>query len=218
MSKTRLLLALALTTVLACADEAKPAETPAGAASATAATTKAPSAAPASYAITAQNSKIDWTGSKVSAHHDGSFTSFTGQVDFAGTVEQSKVSIDIDTSSLTVVDPSLGPMVEKLIGHLKSPDFFDIAKFPKATFASTSIKAGGDNGAAYTVAGTLTVHGISKPVTFPANITVTGDKVNADATFSINRKDYGLVYPGKPDDAIKDDVVVKLSIHADKKI
>jgi polyisoprenoid-binding protein YceI len=217
MSKT-LLVALALSTLAACAEEAKPAEAPAssGAASTTAAVEKSTTtAAPASYAITAQNSKVEWTGSKTSAHHDGSFTSFTGQVDFAGGVEQSKVSIDIDTSSLTVADPSLGPMVEKLIGHLKSPDFFDIAKFPKATFVSTSIKAGG--GAAYTVAGTLTLHGVSKPVTFPANITVAGDKVNADATFPINRKDYGLSFPGKPEDPIKDDVLIKLTIHADKK-
>jgi polyisoprenoid-binding protein YceI len=200
---------LALSFLAACAD----APPPVAAATATAAS------APVSgtFAITAQNSKIEWTGAKTSAHHDGSFASFQGKIDLQGAVELGKVSLDIDTSSLTIAaDPALGPMVDKLAGHLKSPDFFDVAKFPKATFESTGIKVGGDNGAGYTVAGTLTLHGVSKPVSFPANITASAAKVDATATFTINRKDFGLAYPGKPDDLIKDDVQVRLTIHADK--
>jgi polyisoprenoid-binding protein YceI len=66
------------------------------------------------------------------------------------------------------------------------------------------------------VTGNLTLHGITKSISFPATITVAGDTVNADATFSINRKDFSINYPGKVDDVIRDDVLVKLTIHAPK--
>ena len=86
-------------------------------------------------------------------------------------------------------------MIEKLQGHLKSPDFFDVARFPKATFVSTAIAAGG-SGAPYTVSGNLTIHGVTKPISFPAQISVAGNTVTAAATFNVNRRDFGLNYPG----------------------
>jgi len=215
MNKTSVGFTLTLLALAACGGaSAAPAIAPAPAVEA-----PAPGAAVSgSFAITAQNSKIDWTGSKTSAHHDGSFTSFTGKIDLPGAIERGSVSIDIDTPSLTIAaDPALGPMVDKLAGHLKSPDFFDVAKFPKATFVSSSIAPSAGGGAAnYTVGGTLTLHGVSKPISFPATIAASAAKVDAAATFTINRKDFGLAYPGKPDDLIKDDVQIKLTIHADK--
>ena len=105
---------------------------------------------------------------------------------------------------------------EKLDGHLKSPDFFDVAKFPKATFESTKIVKGGDNGATHTVTGNLTLHGVTKSIVFPAKIAIAGDTVTVDADFGINRKDFGIVYPGKADDLIKDEVLMKLAIKAKK--
>jgi len=99
---------------------------------------------------------------------------------------------------------------------LKSPDFFDVEKFPKAKFVSTAIKAGGDNGATHTVTGNLELHGVTKAITFPAQIKVDPDAVSVVAEFSINRKDFSIVYPGMPDDLIKDDVLLKLSLHAKK--
>ena len=93
----------------------------------------------------------------------------------------------------------------------------DVAKFPKASFASTSIKAGGEKGASHTVTGNLTLHGVTKSITFPATIKTTGTGIDADAEFAINRKDFGLVYAGKPDDLIRDDVVIKLTIRSRSK-
>lgn len=163
------------------------------------------------YAITPQNSKIEWTGAKVTGKHEGTFTAFTGAIDLVdNTIEKSRVSIDIDTTTLTT-------QPEKLVGHLKSPDFFDVAKFPKATFVSTSIKPGGEKGASHTITGNLELHGVKKSISFPATISLGGDAVTANATFAINRKDFGLNYPGKADDLIRDDVVITLTIHAQKK-
>ena len=161
------------------------------------------------YLITAQNSKIEFIGSKVTSSNNGSFGDFSGQIDYAGTPETSHVSINIKTESLTTDTPDLTK-------HLKTADFFDVAKYPEATFVSTSIKAGGDKGASHTVTGNLTLHGVTKAVTFPATISVTPDVASVDSTFSINRKDFGINYAGQTDNLIRDDVVLKLTIRASK--
>lgn len=163
-----------------------------------------------SYGITPQNSKIEWVGSKVTGSHNGSFEKFNGEIHFAnGDPAQSHVTITIDTSSIKSDDP-------KLTEHLKTPDFFDVAKYPEAKFESTAIKAGGDKGATHTVTGNLTMHGVTKSVTFPATIAVTSDVATVDANFAINRKDFGINYAGAADNLIRDDVVMKLQIRANK--
>jgi polyisoprenoid-binding protein YceI len=113
------------------------------------------------------------------------------------------------TDSLTTDTPDLTK-------HLKTADFFDVAKYPEATFVSTAIKAGGDKGASHTVTGNLTMHGATKSVTFPATIAVTGDVASVDANFSINRKDFGINYAGAANNLIRDDVVLTLTIRANK--
>ena len=161
------------------------------------------------YAINAQNSKIEFVGSKVTGSHHGSFGSFTGQVDYTGDPLKSRVNIAIDMSTLSADDP-------KLTEHLKTPDFFDVAKFPKAEFVSTEIKAGGEKGATHTVTGNLTMHGVTKSISFPATIAVSPDAAIVDSTFSINRKDFGINYAGAADNLIRDEVVLTLKIHATK--
>jgi polyisoprenoid-binding protein YceI len=66
------------------------------------------------------------------------------------------------------------------------------------------------------VTGNLELHGVTKSITFPATIKMSADAVDVDAEFAINRKDFGIVYAGKPDDLIKDDVLIKLEIRAKK--
>ena len=161
------------------------------------------------YLITPQNSKVEFTGSKVTGKHEGSFGDFSGQIDYAGNPEQSRVNITMKTDSLTTDTPDLTK-------HLKTPDFFDVAKFPEASFVSTSIKPGGEKGASHTITGNLTLHGVTKAVTFPATISVTPDVATVDSTFSINRKDFGINYAGQADNLIRDDVVLKLTNKANK--
>lgn len=161
------------------------------------------------YVINAQNSKIEFVGSKVTGSHNGSFGAVSGQVDYAGAPENSRVNVTIDMSTIAADDP-------KLTEHLKTADFFDVAKFPQSTFVSTEIKPGGEKGATHTVTGNLTMHGVTKSVTFPATIAVTPEAATVDSTFSINRKDFGIVYAGAADNAIRDDVVLTLKIRATK--
>ncbi len=161
------------------------------------------------YRITPQNSKVEFVGSKVTGSHNGSFGDFSGLIDYDGTPEQSRVSINIRSDSITTDTPDLTK-------HLKTADFFDVEKYPEATFVSTAIKAGGEGGASHTVTGNLTLHGVTKSITFPATINVTPDAATVDSSFSINRKDFGINYPGARDNAIRDNVVLTLKIHATK--
>ena len=61
------------------------------------------------------------------------------------------------------------------------------------------------------------MHGVTRAITFPATIGVSANEVTVNAEFAINRKDFGIVYPGKPDDLIADDVALKFEIHAKKR-
>ena len=158
-----------------------------------------------------KNSNIGFVGSKVTGKHEGDFDTISGKITLAdGKAEGGSVTFEVETASVTTGEADLDK-------HLKAPDFFDVEKFPKATFTSTAIKAGGTNGATHTVTGDLDLHGVKKSITFPATIAITPEGATGTAEFSINRKDFGIVYPGKKDDLIRDDVLMKISLKASKK-
>ena len=173
---------------------------------------RAPSAQPAgaqTYKITPENSKVEFVGSKVTGSHNGSFQKFTGEIHYTGDVATSHVTITMETDSITTDD-------DGLTKHLKTPDFFDVAKYPQAKFESTAIKPGGDKGASHTITGNLTLHGVTKSITFPATIAVAPDAITVDSTFTINRKDFGINYAGAAYNLIRDDVVLTLKVRATK--
>ena len=105
---------------------------------------------------------------------------------------------------------------DSLTGHLKGPDFFDVPKFAKTTFVTTEIKPGGDKGASHTITGNLDLHGVNKSITFPATVTITPEGASLKTEFALNRNDFGIVYPGKADDLIRNEVVLKLDLKATK--
>ena len=162
-------------------------------------------------ALDPSSSKVDWVASKVTKSHNGKFKQFTGKIDLVGgKPEASKVTVDIDLGSVEADAP-------KLTEHLKSADFFDVAKHPKATFTSTEIKPGVPGGATHTVTGLLDLHGVKKTITFPANVEVSDNEVGVKAEFSINRKDFNINYTGAADDLIRDNVLLKLDVKAPRK-
>lgn len=164
------------------------------------------------FAITVENSKVEFTGSKVTGKHDGGFKGFRGLIDVIdGKPESSKVLVEIATA--TVFTDADG-----LTKHLQESDFFDSPKFPRASFVSTEITPAPDKGErVYNVKGELELRGVKRTITFPATIELTPDNVNVNAEFSINRKDFGIVYAGKADDLIRDDVVMRLDLKATKR-
>jgi polyisoprenoid-binding protein YceI len=206
--KNQALLALALVALAACNDPAKD-KTKAQTGEAQQASSV--SADATKLEIDPATSKIEWTGSKVTAKHEGSFKSFHGTVALAGNdPEKSSVNVEIDTDSLST-EPA------NLVGHLKSKDFFEVDRFPKATFVSTKIVPGGDKGATHTITGNLELHGVTKSITFPATIAVSKDAVTANAEFAIDRTNWGINYEGMADNLIRKDVVLKLAIKAPRK-
>ena len=103
---------------------------------------------------------------------------------------QSKVNATIDVATLATGD-------EQRDAHLKSADFFDAAQFPHMNFESTAVKKTGEG--EYQVSGNLTMHGVTKPVTFavdgpgaPGKDPWGNTRVGLSATTRINRKDFGL--------------------------
>lgn len=162
-----------------------------------------------------ETSKLEFIGSKVTGKHTGEFKSFLGTWALVPTKpEASKIKAEIDMDSVVTDTP-------KLTGHLKSPDFFDVAKHPKSTFELTEITSGASseklNDATHTVTGNLTLHGVTKSIQFPAKIAVTPEAATLESEFFLNREDFGIKYPGMPNDLIRKEVVIKLAIRAPKK-
>ena len=153
--------------------------------------------------IFGEGSKIGFIGSKVTGSHEGGFESFQGQVSLVGgDPAASSVHVTIDTTSLWADRP-------KLTNHLKSPDFFDVATYPTASFHSTAIER---SETGYLITGNLDLHGVTKSITFPAEIVVEDGQVRVESEFSIKRFDFGIEYKGMADDLIRDDVVIKLQL------
>ena len=176
------------------------------------ATTTAPTdTAPLPGATTAnvikEKSSINFVGAKVTRDHKGKFNNFDGRIEYVA-AKPSRISFDIDLNSIESDD-------EKLTGHLKSADFFDVATYPKATFTSTSLTeapAGSADGATHLLRGTLDLHGKQKEVSIPVKTTQTGEGVRATSEFTINRHDWGISYRGMADDLIKDNVLIRLDL------
>jgi polyisoprenoid-binding protein YceI len=169
---------------------------------------KAASAAPAegkTYAVATDASTIEFVGSKVTGSHKGGFKKFAGEFKVAnGKIADTGNKVIIDTTSLWADN-------DRLAGHLKSPDFFNVAQFPTAIFESSSVTSGATNS---TVTGNLTLHGVTKQITFPATIKVNDAAVEVAAEFFINRFDFEMKYAGKADDLIRKEVVLKLNVKA----
>ncbi|HEX7151256.1 MAG TPA: YceI family protein [Thermoanaerobaculia bacterium] len=154
-----------------------------------------------------EKSSINFIGAKVTRDHNGQFKQFDGRIEYAGGQPQ-RVHFDIDLASLETDDPQLD-------AHLKTPDFFDVQKHPKATFTSTSLTAapaGTPGGATHMLRGTLDMHGVQKEVSFPVIAQQSADGVRTQADFRINRHDWGISYKGMADDLIKDDVRIRLDL------
>jgi polyisoprenoid-binding protein YceI len=112
-----------------------------------------------------------------------------------GTIQQDDKDITKSKAEITIDASTINTRVEKRDAHLKSPDFFDVAKFPTITFKSTKITKGEGN--ALKAEGDLTIHGVTKPVVLNVEYTpetLAGGKTvrGLTATTKINRKDFGL--------------------------
>ena len=163
-------------------------------------------AAPAVVYTFTENSGIDFEGYKVTGPHVGGFGKFVGSVTVPdGDIEQARIKIEIDTTSIYSDHPDL---TDILLGT----DFFEVETYPTASFISTRIELFPDG--SYSVTGNLDLHGVTKGVTFPATIDLEGGILTAEAEFTINRFDWDLTYKGLADDLIRKNVLIVFEIEA----
>ena len=122
----------------------------------------------------------------------GQFAGIKGTLTYDATVTNSHVEVTIDAASVNTNEPQRD-------AHLKSPDFFDVEKFPTLSFKSTKVTRTSDG--ELKVAGDLTLHGVTRPVvlavegpTPSAKDPWGNSRIAVSATTKINRKDFGLTY------------------------
>ena len=188
-------------------------------------TEKVTKAAGTPYKVDAAQSKVAWNGKKVTGEHNGTINIAGGSFQVA----KNKVvggSVDIDMNSIVNLDLADKEYNQKLVGHLKSEDFFSAEKHPKATFKITSltpIKGAAAGAANYTANGNLTIKGITKPVTFPVNVAVNGNTITAKSdAVVLDRTKWDIRYGSKSffsnigDKAIHDDFTVQFNVVAKK--
>ena len=152
------------------------------------------------YAVDAANSKVDWKGYKVvkteSMSHFGTITFQGGEVTVKdGKLESGKFIADMNTlQSLDLKDDA--EQKAKLEGHLKSGDFFETEAHPTAVYEITNVTEATDGGDYNTLLdGNLTMKGITKPVQFKANVSVTDGEVSiATEPKDVMREDYGVKF------------------------
>jgi polyisoprenoid-binding protein YceI len=188
----------------------------------TAATEVAAPAKARTYNVETSKSEVKWNAKKVTGEHYGDITLKSGQLQ----VDKNKVTggtFVIDMTSLTVEDIKDAGSNGKLVGHLKSDDFFSVDKHPSATFTITEVSpiakaaAGQPN---HNVKGNLTIKGITNPVSFPATITVKDGIATAKADVTVDRTKYDIRYRSNNffenlgDKAIYDEFTVSLNVTA----
>jgi len=149
----------------------------------------------------------------------GQFRTFTGKATGdPKTPDKAAIEASIDAASIDTAN-------EKRDGHLKSPDFFDVAKFPTITFKSKTITAAGAGKAKVT--GDLTLHGVTKEVVLevegPTQVIkdpMGNTRAGAHATAKINRKDFGIAYNKALDGGglmVGDEVEITIDVEAVQK-
>lgn len=151
------------------------------------------------YKVDTMNSRVEWKGYKVlksdQTTHFGVIKFESGDVTVKnGKLQSGKFVADL--SSLENVDlKDDETMKVKLENHLKSADFFEVEKFPTATYEITKVTEAKSGDYNTILDGNLTIKGITKPVQFKANITITNENVSiATEPTDINREDYGLKF------------------------
>ncbi len=171
----------------------------------------------ASYEINTKESKVYWTGKKITgSSHTGYISISNGMLDVVGTSVVGGV-VNIDVNSIVCTDLENEEYNKKLVGHLKGEDFFEVGKFPNAKFELTSISENGDKSK---VTGKLTMKGKTHEITFPAQISVVGSKVTAQGTASVDRTKWGVEYGSGSifkelgDKAINDEFEIKFDLVA----
>jgi polyisoprenoid-binding protein YceI len=176
-------------------------------------------AAPVTYQIDTSHSVAAFSVKHLMVSNvKGELGAITGTVVYdKDDVSKSTVEAEIDVKAISTRD-------EKRDGHLKGPDFFDVAKFPSAKFKSSKVEKHGDK---LKVSGDLTMRGVTKPVTLDVDVPAAEVgmkawgvlKTGTTAGTTINRKEFGISWSALADNGgavVGDDVKVSLELELNR--
>lgn len=176
-----------------------------------------------SVKINTGESKINWTGKKPTGEHKGYVKLREGEL----LVENNEVkggSFLLDMNSIDNTDLKNEESKTKLVNHLKSPDFFDVKKYPTAKFVITNVTRINngdrkDRNSTHRIDGNLTMKGITKKVSFEASINTLNGKIAANTPgFSVNRTEWGVNHQSKSifanlrDDFVNDEIDLSIDL------
>jgi len=176
-----------------------------------------PKASTVNYTIDTKATTATWLAKKVTGQHNGALSVSKGTIVSDGKTITGG-SFEFDMNSITCTDLTDKEWNGKLIGHLKSDDFFSIEKNPTAKFELTkaTLKSGND----YDVTGKLTIKGITNEITFPAMIKMDAKTFVTVAKIMVNRTKYDIKYgsasffEGIGDKAINDEFELNVNLVA----
>ena len=172
------------------------------------------------YKVNTETSKINWKGSKPTGSHYGTINLDNGNF----IVKNDKITggeFTIDMNSIADLDmPADNEYNAKLVGHLKSADFFDVEKYPNGSF---QIKESENKDGKTLIKGELTLKDISHPVSFLADINIENGQLTLKSeTFMVDRSKWNIRYQSKSffddlkDKFIEDDMEISIEVIANK--
>ena len=163
------------------------------------------------YTIDPAHSNVTFRIRHLLSEMEGRFNDFGGTIDFdPARPEAAKVNLVVQVKSIDTANT-------KRDDHLRSKDFFEVEKFPTATFVSTAAKKIDDKN--LEVSGNFTLHGVTKPMTVKVRIygpaeTASGKRVGAGTEFTLDRRAYGVNSWNDPKAVLGDEVTMRLNVEA----
>lgn len=147
--------------------------------------------------IDKSKSEIGWSGKSITDTHTGKIQLSKAELRFENDVLIGGM-FEADMKSITVTDITEPEENQKLVSHISDADFFEVEKYPTATYTITSVKSLGND--AYELTGNMKIKDKEHPLSFKTQITKTENGKTASATVSIDRTKYGIEYgaQGKP--------------------
>ena len=173
----------------------------------------------ASMSVNSDESSVKWLGKKVTGEHNGTIKLSDGSLKF-NEDELVGGSFEIDMKSIANSDLENEEYNQKLVGHLKSDDFFGVEKYPSASLVITDVKK--KTATKYHVTGDITIKGTKKSIEFPVEVSLMDTKAVASAAITIDRSEFdvrygsGSFFDGLGDKMIYDDFQLDVTIVASR--
>ncbi len=179
------------------------------------------------FMVDTSASVINWVGKKsfADSKHNGTIKISTGKLALDNG-QLTAGDFEIDMNSIIDEDLKDPKFNAKLVGHLKSDDFFAAEEYPTAKFEITNVQAVENNAeVTHNITGNLTMRGTTKEITFPANVAIANDKLTGvTAEFTIDRTDWSVMYNSEnagiadlaKDNIISDAITLRIMLNAEK--